>query len=127
MKKGVEVVPMRTLQVSFLSFPHLSSKTRVALTYLSTILPEDPWRYFLRTPNSKLVPVSSLVTIRARESGILHAREHMVRAYHGLGDRRKPISLRDNGNGTYTVVDGNSTVANAKENNWKMIPGEVES
>lgn len=105
----------------------MSIASRVAHRYLiANALPEDPWKYFIRTPKSQLIPLSSLNTIRARESGIAHAREHMEKAYRGLGQRRKPVSLQDNGDGTYTVLDGNSTVANARASGWKMIPGEIE-
>ncbi len=105
----------------------MSIASRVAHRYLvSSNLPEDPWKYFLKTPKAQLVPVSSLTTIRARETGIANAKIHMERAYQGLGQRRKPISLQDNGNGTYTVLDGNSTVANARASGWEMIPGEIE-
>lgn len=103
----------------------MSLLMRVLARSMESLLPEDPWRYFIRTPYTKFYPLDSLVTIRARESGIAHAREHMEKAYRGVGGRRKPISLRDNFDGTYTVLDGNSTVANARDNHWARIPGEL--
>lgn len=104
----------------------MSLLMRVLARSLGNLLPEDPWRYFIRTPGTKLYPLDSLITIRARDSGIAHAREHMEKAYLGVGEKRKPISLCDNFDGTYTVLDGNSTVANAKKNHWIMIPGYLE-
>jgi hypothetical protein len=38
---------------------------------------------------------------------------------------RKPLSLKDNGDGTYTVLDGNSTYANARMSRWKNLLGMV--
>jgi ppGpp synthetase/RelA/SpoT-type nucleotidyltranferase len=89
-------------------------------------LPDDPHRYFHKTPDSKLIPVSALRTIRARPEGILHAATHMAKAYNGEGEKRKPISLKDNGDGTYTVTDGNSTTAMARQHKWKHIVATVE-
>lgn len=89
-------------------------------------LPEDPWRYFTKIPEAVLVDLKDLTPIRAREKGIENARKYMWGAYNGERGKRKPISLKDNGDGTYTVLDGNSTFANAKASGWKQIPGVVE-
>lgn len=90
-------------------------------------LPDDLFRYFKRTPNSKVVPLSKLVPIRAREKGVANANRYMWLSYWGDSDPRKPVSLQDNGDGTYTVLDGNSTYANAKFSDWKSILGVVEN
>lgn len=89
-------------------------------------LPDDPWRYFKKVPGAIMVNLKDLTPIRARESGIANANKYMWMAYNGEMEKRKPISLKDNGDGTYTVLDGNSTYANAMANNWKQIPGVVE-
>lgn len=89
-------------------------------------LPDDPYKYFKKTPDSQLVPVSALRTIRARPEGIKNAAVHMANAFNGEGEKRKPISLKDNGDGTYTVADGNSTTAMAKQHKWKNIVAVVE-
>lgn len=89
-------------------------------------LPEDPWKYFLRVPGAQLVPVHALQTIRARPTGIENAAIHMARAYNGEGQKRKPISVKQNPNGTYTVLDGNSTTAIARAHGWKVLPVVVE-
>lgn len=89
-------------------------------------LPDDPFKYFHKTPDAKLIPVSALRTIRARPEGIANAAKHMAKAFNGEGDKRKPVSLKDNGDGTYTVVDGNSTTAMARQHNWKNIVATVE-
>jgi len=67
-----------------------------------------------------------LTPIRAREKGIANANRFMWLAYWGAMPVRKPISLKDNGDGTYTVLDGNSTFANAKMSKWDKIVGVVE-
>lgn len=90
-------------------------------------LPDEPYRYFEKTPDSMLVPLSKLETIRARPDGIQHAAVHMAKAYNGEGDKRKPISLKANGDGTFTVLDGNSTTAMARQHGWSHIVGVVES
>lgn len=92
-------------------------------------LPDDMWSYFKRgVPGTIVVPLRKLTPTRARERGIANANKYMWLAYHGYMDKRKPLSLRDNGDGTYTVLDGNSTYANANANlsGWKNLPGIVE-
>ena len=84
-------------------------------------LPDDPKRYFTMPAGAEMVPVSALKTIRARPDGIAHAAGYMAAAYNGTGKKRSPISLRANGDGTYTVMDGNSTVNVAQKNGWKNI------
>lgn len=89
-------------------------------------LPEAPWKYFKKVPGWIKVPVSKLRTIRARPKGIKNAAKYMRMAYDGEMERRKPISLTKNADGTYTVNDGNSTTANAKRAGWKFIIGKLE-
>jgi len=89
-------------------------------------LPDSPWRYFHKTPGAQLIPVSKLLAARARPEGIANAAAHMQNAFEGKGEKRKPISLRANGDGTFTVLDGNSTTAMARAADWKHIVGRVE-
>jgi|APSaa5957512535_1039671.scaffolds.fasta_scaffold05830_9 hypothetical protein len=89
-------------------------------------LPDDLDRFFKREPGAIVVSLSSLTPIRAREKGIANANRFMWLAYWGVKDRRKPVSLQNNGDGTYTVLDGNSTFANAQMSGWKGILGKVE-
>lgn len=89
-------------------------------------LPDDLYRFFKRVPGAIEVSLDDLTPIRAREKGIANANRFMWLAYWGEMDRRKPISLRDNGDGTYTVLDGNSTFANAQMSGWGSILGKVE-
>jgi hypothetical protein len=110
-----------------------ASAQRVASRYLLAAedappekLSDDPWRYFKKVPGTIMVDLKDLTPIRARPKGIENARKYMWMAYNGEMDKRKPISLKDNGDGTYTVLDGNSTFANASASKWKQIPGVVE-
>jgi len=89
-------------------------------------LPADLYRYFKRAPGAIEVKLKDLTPIRAREKGIANANRFMWLAYWGAMPVRKPISLKDNGDGTYTVLDGNSTFANAKMSKWDKIVGVVE-
>jgi hypothetical protein len=88
-------------------------------------LPEDPWRYFVQAPHAELIPVVALQTIRARAEGIANAAIHMAAAYNGEGLKRQPVSLTSNLDGTYTVTDGNSTVAVARSQGWRLIPATI--
>ena len=86
-------------------------------------LPEDPWKYFQKVPGAFLVDIHSLTPSRARSRGIANAKVYMWAAYNGEMGKRDPLSLQDNGDGTYTILDGNSTYANAVASGWKRIPG----
>lgn len=88
-------------------------------------LPEEPWKYFKHDPEAILVPIHKLTPIRAREKGILNAKKYMWLAYQGQNDRRDPIHLEDLGDGSYNVLDGNSTYAVAVASGWSKIPGVV--
>ena len=89
---------------------------------------DDLDRYFKRTPNSVEVPLSLLTPIRAREKGVANANRFMWLAYWGATQRRKPISLQPNpeGSGDYMILDGNSTYANARMSGWDSILAEIE-
>lgn len=89
-------------------------------------LPEDTWKYFKKVPGTILVPISNLENIRARPTGIENAKKYMWMAYNGEGDRRKPLTLKDEGGGKYSVQDGNSTFNVARASGWKVLPGVVE-
>ena len=84
-------------------------------------LPDEPQRYFTMPAGAEMIPLSAVKTIRARPDGIAHAAGYMAAAYNGTGKKRSPISLRADGDGTYTVMDGNSTVSVARQNGWKNI------
>ena len=86
-----------------------------------TKLPEDTWKYFEKVPDTILVDIDKLVPTRSRPEGIIEANKRMQQ----LLSRRKPLDLKDNGDGTYSILDGNSTYANALHSEWKELPGVV--
>ena len=81
--------------------------------------------YFKKTEDSQLVSLDSISAIRARPKGIRNARKFMELSQKGQYDKRAPISLKDNGDGSYSILDGNSTFAVAKEKGWASIPARV--
>ena len=88
-------------------------------------LVEDPWRYFNRRAGVVLLPLKKLRPTRARPSGIQNAARFMALAYEGKKAKRDPISVSQESDGSYSIVDGNSTYANAMQSGWKSIPALV--
>tara|TARA_B100000925_G_C21778951_1_gene375404 strand:+ start:77 stop:571 length:495 start_codon:yes stop_codon:yes gene_type:complete len=86
-------------------------------------LPDEPAKYFLNDPKLIKPKLSELKPIRAREKGVANANKFMWLAYNGFKPKRKPISLKREKDGSYTILDGNSTYANAKANGWKVMWG----
>ncbi|MEI3855979.1 MULTISPECIES: hypothetical protein [Ensifer] len=85
-------------------------------------LPDDPALYFDLGEPHLLIPLEQLVNARARERGIVNANRHMVAAAKGNQEKRKPLTVRALGNELWLVVDGNSTLLNARHSNWRAIP-----
>lgn len=85
-------------------------------------LPDDPSLYFDLGEAHLLIPLERLVNARARERGIVNANRHMLAAAHGNQERRKPLTVRTLSNELWLVVDGNSTLLNARHSNWRAIP-----
>jgi len=83
-------------------------------------LPEDTWKYFNKVPNTILVDIDKLIPSHVRPEGIIEANKRFQ-----SDSLRNPIDLKDNGDGTYTILDGNSTYANAVDSKWKELPGVV--
>jgi ParB-like chromosome segregation protein Spo0J len=90
-------------------------------------MPEDPSRYFTNPPGTRMFNLSELVATRARPEGIANAEKFMRRAYAGKTPRRAPIAVYPNGDGTYSVADGNSTLATARAHGWQRIPAIVQN
>ena len=88
-------------------------------------LPDDLDVYFENPEGAIDVPLDKLTPIRARKKGIESAKKYMWAAHEGIMDRRKPLDLKDNQDGTYTVLDGNSTFATAKASGWANLRGKV--
>lgn len=85
-------------------------------------LPDNPSLYFDLGEPHLLIPLQKLVNTRARERGIVNANRHMLAAAKGQGEKRKPLTVRALDNELWLVVDGNSTLLNARHSNWRAIP-----
>jgi hypothetical protein len=88
-------------------------------------LPEDPGAYFdLSVPGVFLVRLDRLHRTRARADGSARALPFMYAAAHGIGSlgKRQPISVSARPDGTYDIVDGNSTYAIAALSHRQAIP-----
>tara|TARA_R110000803_G_scaffold59101_7_gene117483 strand:- start:1521 stop:3695 length:2175 start_codon:yes stop_codon:yes gene_type:complete len=91
-------------------------------------LANDPELYFdrsLATAPVVTVRVDSIKVIRAREEGIENAEKLMEAAAEGIIPRRKPLDLRLNDDGSYTVLDGNSTTAIAEKHGIEKLIGQI--
>lgn len=84
------------------------------------------FRYYLdETEDSILIPTDAITPIRARTDGIANGRGFMAAAAKGEQLRRGPLQVRDDGNGQYTLWDGNSTYAIASEAGMPVLPARV--
>lgn len=90
--------------------------------------PED---YFdTSDPRTEHIPVSRLRLSKPPETqpkSVEHAARLMDSAVQGGTSKRGPISVRRNGDGTYTVLDGNATSGVALRRRWPYIPAIVEA
>ena len=101
-------------------------KQLLASTPTPKELPEGQDHYFLNPPGAIDVDISKLTPMRARPEGIENAAKYMELARQGKIPRRKPVSLKRHADGTYTVLDGNSTFAIASKYGWSKLRGVVE-
>lgn len=84
------------------------------------------YRYYLEpTSDSIDIPTQDIVPIRRRPDGVANAKVFMAEAARGEKPRRGPLSVKDNGDGTYTLLDGNSTYAIADEAGMPELPARV--
>ena len=90
-------------------------------------LDDEPRLYFDLTEDSYLVPVNMIIPTRAREQGILRSKQFMKQAAQGLMNKRKPLSVIPNEDGTFTLADGNSTYAVAVDQGFNSLPVRVMS
>lgn len=78
------------------------------------VLPEDPALYFDLDQPHQYIPLGSLVNVWAREKGIVNANLLMQEAANGNQEKRKPLTVRAMTDQLWLVVDGNSTLINAR-------------
>lgn len=95
-----------------------------AVVAAARTLPYAPERYFL-TNGATFISVSALVLGRARSEGIANAVKLMSATYRGEQSRRPPIKVQPHHDGTYLVLDGNSTTVIAMAAGWPAIPSIV--
>lgn len=81
--------------------------------------------YFKVGASTKIISLDKVTPTRARPEGIRHAEVKMIHAFNSGGSKRDPISLEHQGDGTYKVMDGNSTFAIAQKHGWKGIAANV--
>ena len=87
---------------------------------------EPDWRpYMLQEEGDVLVPLSSLKAKKVRPEGVKNAVPFMQQAAKGEIDKRPALLVKDNGDGTYTVRDGNSTMTIAQQAGWSEVPVKV--
>ena len=84
------------------------------------------YKYYLSpTADSVDIELGKIKPIRARPEGIKNAKKFMAQAARGEIDKRGPITLKDNLDGTYTLLDGNSTYAIASEAGMPSLPARI--
>lgn len=99
------------------------------------LLPDDPELYFKELDEATMVPIENLRPSRTAiagkksktpyEKGVDRANGFMVKASKGETGKREPLEVLDNGDGTFTIVDGNSTYANGVDSGWEAMPVKV--
>ena len=89
--------------------------------------PDD---YFdMSDPRTVRIPTAMLTLSKPPESqpkSVANAERLMDSAVRGGTAKRKPISVRRNPDGTYTVLDGNATSGVALKREWPYIPAILE-
>jgi hypothetical protein len=106
---------------------------------------EDIWKFFdadaFKTlENTRIVGVSQLISenTEAQSMGLFAGGENhaVFKAYNYFrraveGDPsvkpRAPITVKDNGDGTFTILDGLATTSAAKILGWKLLPVQITS
>ena len=85
-------------------------------------------RYFLLDESTALLPISMLNPVRKREKGVMNARLRMRASFWGKGERRKPLDINpaSGDDGSFDIVDGNSTYHVAKMIGMKYLPVKVK-
>lgn len=84
------------------------------------------YRHYLEpTSDSIDIPIENMVPDHRRPDGVANAKVFMAEAALGDKAKRGPLSVKDNGDGTYTVLDGNSTFAIATEAGMPELPARV--
>lgn len=89
---------------------------------------EDAASYFDDTSN--LLPVAAMVSTKTPEEnakGGTNGLKRFAAAREGVIGKREPVTLHDNGDGTFSVLDGNGTLTAAQAAGWKQLPARIVS
>jgi uncharacterized protein YoxC len=87
---------------------------------------EPDWRpYMNMEEGDTLVPLANIVPVKVRPKGVVKSLEFMVQAGNNEIPKRGSLLLRDNGDGTFSIRDGNSTYAIAEAAGWTDMPGKI--
>ena len=110
----------------------LDAKGGVQLSKLNTgelgaaaNLPYAPERYFELNVPSAPIRLENLVLSRVRPRGVANAANLMRASFEGKHPKRRPVSVRQLRHPLFLVVDGNSTVINARSSHWPDIPCQL--
>lgn len=93
-------------------------------------LNQNPSEYFNVDKDTVNVPLDKIKlskTPAQNVKGRANAPKLMQDAYDGKIPKRGPITVKENGDGTYTIVDGNATFSAGKNNGWKEMPVKIQS
>jgi len=88
-------------------------------------LPEDHGRYFNAHPDAQTVPMDKLRTTKTAEEnqqGGNNSPKFMAAAYHGVVEKRDPINVGEQEDGSFKVTDGNGTLTGVQKHGWKSLP-----
>jgi hypothetical protein len=88
-------------------------------------LMECPECYFTELETAELVELADIRTSGSNPDSIKEARRRMLQAAVGERDKRPPLDVRRDGDGTYTIEDGHATFAVAQESGWSRVPVRV--
>lgn len=91
-------------------------------------LPFEPDRFFDLSQPHQMVPIDQIQSSKTDEEnqqGGSNAPKRFLAAYDGILEPRGPITVTANGDGTYTIVDGNGTYTAFRNYGWPAIPVQV--
>lgn len=98
----------------------------------------NPWSAFEKTPAAKMVPLSKLISTKdelqdpkflagTKKDPRQTAADWMVKSIEAEpgAKKRAPLDVEDNGDGTFTIKDGNATAQAAMLAGWEHVPVHV--
>ena len=87
---------------------------------------QPDWQpYMAMEAGDTLVAMKDIVPVNVRAKGVVNSLGYMVQSANNEIPKRGSLLLRDNGDGTFSVRDGNSTYSIAKAAGWSEVPGKI--